>query len=67
MTNLQNSSSNYKGQIDYWEIENKDEVITKLSATLNNITNNLPLKDPTVALNDNDLVPETATVWKVSK
>ena len=67
MTNLQNSSSNYKGQIDYWETENKDEVITKLSATLNNITNNLPLKDPTVALNDNDLVPETATVWKVSK
>ena len=31
----------------------------KLKTTLNNITNNLPLKDPAVALNDNDLVPKT--------
>ena len=51
------------------EIENKDEIINKLSATLNNITNNLLLKNPTVALNNNNnnnnnknnSLPETAT------
>ena len=42
------------------EIENKDEIISKLSATLNNMTNNLLLKDPTVVLNNNNLLPETA-------
>ena len=31
------------------EIEKKDEIISKLSPTLNNIINNLHLKDPTVA------------------
>ena len=38
----------------------KEEIISKFSATLNNVTNNLLLKDPTVALNNNDLVPKTA-------
>ena len=41
------------------EIENKDEIISKLSATLSNITNNVLLKIPTVALNNNNLLPET--------
>ena len=46
----------------YFEKRNwsKDETINKLSATLKNITNNLLLKDPTVALNNNNLLPETA-------
>ena len=59
---MQTSYSNYKGQIDNlrWEIENADEVVGKLSATLNDITNNILLKDPTVALNNNDLVSEIA-------
>ena len=58
----QNSSSNCKGQIDNLreEIENKHEITSKLPATLNNITDNLNLKDPTVASNDNDLALETA-------
>ena len=40
---IQNSYSNYICQIDNLrkEIENKDEIINKFSATLNNITNNL--------------------------
>ena len=42
------------------EIESKDEIINKLSATLNNITNNLLLKNPTVALDNNNLLPENA-------
>ena len=42
------------------EIENKEKIISKLSATLNYITNNPFLKDPTVALNNNSLLPETA-------
>ena len=37
----------------------KDEIINKLSATLSNITNNILLKNPTVALNRNNLLPET--------
>ena len=37
------------------EIENKDEIIRKLSATLNSITNNLG-RDPTVVLNNNNLL-----------
>ena len=43
---IQNSYSNYICQIDNLrkEIENKDEIINKLSAALNNITNNLLLK-----------------------
>ena len=44
------------------EIENKNDSICKLSAKLNNITNNLRLKDQTVALNDNYLVIETAPI-----
>ena len=49
---MQNSYSDYKGQIDNLrkEIEKKDEIISKLSATLNNITNNLPLKEPNEGL-----------------
>ena len=35
------------------EIENQDEIISKPWETINSITNNLPLKDPTVALNNN--------------
>ena len=42
------------------EIENKDKIINKLSAARNNITNNLLLKDPTVALRNNNLLPENA-------
>ena len=59
---MKNSNSNDISQIDNLrkEIENKDEIISKLSATLNNITNNLLLKDPTVALNNTNLLPETA-------
>ena len=40
---MQNSYSNYIFQIDNLrrEIENKDEIISKLSTTLNNINNNL--------------------------
>ena len=36
---MQNSYSNYKGQIDNFrkEIENKNEIISKLSAALNNL------------------------------
>ena len=41
-------------------IENKDEIISKLSATLNKLTNNLLFKDPAHTLNNNDLLPETA-------
>ena len=43
------------------ETENKDEIIGKFSAKLNNI-NNDPLKDLTVALNDNHLVLETTLI-----
>ena len=59
---MQNFYSNNKGQLDKLrkEIEDKDEIISKLSATLNKIANNLILKYPTVALSNNDLVPETA-------
>ena len=63
---IQNSYSNYICQIDNLrkEIENKAKVINKLSATLNNITNNLLLKNTAVALNNNNnnnnLLPETA-------
>ena len=42
------------------EIENKDEIINKLSAALNNITINLILKNPTVVLNNKTLLPENA-------
>ena len=58
---IQNSYSNYICQIDNLrkEIENKDEIINKLSTALNNITNNLILKNPTVVLNKN-LLPENA-------
>ena len=42
------------------EIENKDEIINKLSAALNNITNNLLLKNPTIAFNNKNLLPENA-------
>ena len=57
---IQNSYSNYLCQIDNFrkEIENKVEIINKLSAALNNITNNLLLKNPTVALNNNNLLPD---------
>ena len=53
---MQNSYSNYKAQIGDLrkEIQKKDIIISKLSSTLRNITNNLLLKDPTVALSDND-------------
>ena len=39
---MQNSYSNYKGHMDNLrkEIENKDEIISKIPATLYNITNN---------------------------
>ena len=39
-------------------MKKKGEIMSKLSATLNNVINNLPLKDRAVALNDNDLVLE---------
>ena len=57
---IQNFYSNYICQIDNLrkEIENKDAIINKLSAALNNITNNFLLKKPTVALNNNNLLPE---------
>ena len=42
------------------EIENKDEIINKLSTALNNITNNLILKNPTVVLNNKNLLPENS-------
>ena len=48
---MQNFYSNVKNQT---EIENKDEIRSKLSATINN-TNNAPLKDLTVALDSNNL------------
>ena len=53
---MQNSYSNYKAQIGDLrkEIQKKDIIISTLSSTLRNITNNLLLKDPTVALSDND-------------
>ena len=59
---IQNSYSNYICQINNLrnEIEENDEIINKLSATLNNIINNLLLENPTVALNKNNLLPETA-------
>ena len=59
---IQNSYSNYICQIDNLrqEIENKDEIINKLSTALNNITNNLILKNPTVVLNNKNLLPENA-------
>ena len=44
------------------ETENKDEIIGKFSAKLNNIINNDPLKDLTVALNDNHLELETTPI-----
>ena len=58
---IQNSYSNYICHIDNLrkEIENKNEINNKLSATLSNITNNLLLKISTVALNNNNLLPET--------
>ena len=59
---IRNSYSNYICQIDNLrkEIENKDEIISKLSTALNNITNNLILKNPTVVLNNKNLLPENA-------
>ena len=47
---VSNSYSNYKGQIGNLrkETENKGKIIRKFSATLNNITKNHLLKDPTV-------------------
>ena len=59
---MQNSYSNYMSRIDHLrkEIEKKDEIISKLSPTLNNITNNLHLKDPTVTWNNLLPLPETA-------
>ena len=42
------------------EIENKDEIINKLSTALNNITNNLILKNPTVVLNNKNVLPENS-------
>ena len=58
---MHKSYSNYISQIDNLikEIESKDEIISKLSTTLNNITNNLLFKNPTVILNNNNLLPET--------
>ena len=55
---IQNSYSNYICQRDNLrkETENKDEIINKLSAALNNITNDLLLKNPAVALNNNNLL-----------
>ena len=51
---------NNKGQIDNLrkEIGSRHEIVSKLLATLNNISNILLLKDSTVRLNNNDLVPE---------
>ena len=59
---MRNSYSDYKGQINNLrkEIENKDEIIRKLSETLNDFNNNLPLKVPTVTLAGNELVLKTA-------
>ena len=59
---IQNSYSNYICQIDNLrkEIENKDEIINKLSTALNNITKNLILKSPTVVLNNKNLLLENA-------
>ena len=59
---IQNSYSNYICQIDNLrkEIENKDEIINKFSTALNNITNNLILKNPTVVLNNKNFLPENA-------
>ena len=59
---IQNSYSNYICQIDNLrkEIENKDEIINKLSTALNNIANNVILKNPTVVLNHKNLLPENA-------
>ena len=53
----QNSYSNYMCQIDNLrnEIENKDEIINKLSATLNALINNNNNNN-----NNNNLLPETA-------
>ena len=58
---MEKSYSYCNEQIDNlrMEIESKGEIIDKLSATPNKITNNFSLKDPTVALKNNDLVPET--------
>ena len=59
---MRNSYSDYKGQINNLrkEIENKDEIIRKLSETLNEFNNNHPLKVPTAVLAGNDLVLKTA-------
>ena len=38
-------------------MEKKSEIISKFSKTLNNIINNLLLKETRVVLNNNDLVP----------
>ena len=59
---IQNSYSNYICQIDNLrkEIKNKDEIINKLSTALNSITNNVILKNPTVVLNNKNLLPENA-------
>ena len=38
-------------------MEKKNEIISKFSTTLNNIINNLLLKETRVVLNNNDLVP----------
>ena len=59
---IQNSYSNYIYQIDNLtkEIENNDEIINKLSATLNNRNNNFLLKDLAHTLNNNNLLPEIA-------
>ena len=47
---MSNSYSYYKGQIGNFrkETENKDKIIRKISATLNSITKNHLLKDPSV-------------------
>ena len=42
------------------KFEKKDEIISKLPVTLYNITDNVLLKDPSVALSNSDLMPETA-------
>ena len=59
---LQNSTKQFEKRN-----ENKGEIISKLPATLNIITNNLPVKDPTVAVNKNDLVPETVLSFNYNK
>lgn len=41
-------------------MEKKNEIISKFSKTLNNIINNLLLKETRVVLNNNDLVP---SIW----